>query len=134
VRRAEGGVSLRVLLGVNALVDALLGCVLLFFPEELVDALGLPASDPAIYANLAGAMLLGVAVGLAGASRAPEGQPALADAVLVADGLGAVVLIVWVTVLDSGATAVGTAVLSVAAAALAALAALLALRRRRDGR
>jgi hypothetical protein len=118
---------------VGALVHALVGCVLLFFPDPLVDALGVPAPDPAIYANLAGAALLGLAVALARASQSPQEHRAVIEAATVADVLAAAVLAVWLLALNADdATTTGKAVLGVVAACLAVLAALQAagLRRR----
>jgi drug/metabolite transporter (DMT)-like permease len=115
---------LRFLLAADALVDALLGALLLFFPQSLVDALGVPAPDPAIYANLAGAVLIGFAFLLARTIQRPEAGRTVMEAVIVANALSAVVLVIWLTALDNGATATGKAVLGVVAASLAALAAL----------
>jgi drug/metabolite transporter (DMT)-like permease len=118
---------------VDALVHALVGCVLLFFPGPLVDALGVPSPDPAIYANLAGAALLGLALALARASQSPEDHRSVIEATTVANVLAAAVLAVWLIALNADATATGKAVLGVVAASLAVLAALQATGLRRHG-
>jgi drug/metabolite transporter (DMT)-like permease len=118
---------------VGALIHALLGCVLLFFPDPIVDPLGLPAPDPAIYANLAGAALLGLALALARASQSPEEHRTVIEATMVANVLAAAVLAVWLTALNADATTTGKAVLGVVAACLAVLGAIQAIGlRRRD--
>jgi drug/metabolite transporter (DMT)-like permease len=115
---------LRYALAADALLTALVGAVLLFFPSSLVDALGVPDADPSIYANLAGALLIGYAFALARASRSPADNKAVIEAVFVANVLCAAVLALWLTALDSDATATGKAVLGVIAGGLAVLAAL----------
>jgi hypothetical protein len=109
------------------------GCVLLFFPGPLVDALGVPSPEPAIYANLAGAVLLGLAVALARASQSPEEHRAVIEAATVANVLAAAVLAVWLLALNADATTTGKAVLGTVAGCLAVLGALQAVGlRRRD--
>lgn len=115
---------LRYALAADAMLNALLGGVLLFFPGPLVEALGVPDADPSIYANLAGALLIGFAFALARASRAPAENRAVIEAVMVANVLSAAVLAVWLTALDSDATATGKAVLGTVAGGLAVLAGL----------
>jgi drug/metabolite transporter (DMT)-like permease len=114
----------RVLLAVDALLTALLGAFLLFFPGALVDALGVPAPDPSIYANLAGAVLLGFAFLLSRTIQRPEAGRTVMEAATVTNLLAAVVLVIWLTALDNGASATGKAVLGVVAGGLAAVGAL----------
>jgi hypothetical protein len=109
----------------------LVGCVLLFFPGPIVDPLGVPAPEPAIYANLAGAALLGLALALARASQSPEEHRTVIEATMVANVLEAAVLAVWLTALNPAATATGKAVLAVVAGCLAVLGGLQAVGLRR---
>lgn len=115
---------LRRTLVVDALVTALIGLLLLFFPRQVVDAAGIPDPDPAIYANLAGAALLGLAIALSRAVEMPVLNRAVIEASVVVKAVWAVVVALWVTVLDSGTGATGTAVLAAVAGAFLILAAL----------
>jgi peptidoglycan/LPS O-acetylase OafA/YrhL len=101
--------------------------VLLFFPDPIVDPLGVPAPDPAIYANLAGAVLLGLALALARASQRPEEHRTVIEATMVANVLAAAVLAVWLIALNTDATTTGKAVLGAVAACLAVLGAVQAV-------
>jgi drug/metabolite transporter (DMT)-like permease len=115
---------LRWLLAADAMIAALLGALFLFYPSSIVDPLGLPSPDPAIYANLAGALLVGFAFALGRSLRRPEFSRPVVEAAMIANALSAAVLVVWLAALDDGATTTGTAVLGVVAGALAALALL----------
>jgi len=120
----EGAGGLRLLLAADALIAALLGALLLFFPGSIVDPLGVPDPDPAIYANLAGALLIGFALALGRSVRRPEESRTVVEAAMVANALSAAVLVVWLAALDNDATTTGKVVLGLVAAGLAALAAL----------
>lgn len=111
-------------MAVDALATALLGLVLLFFPRPVADGLGLPEADPAVYANLAGAVLLGLALALVRAADAPGRHRAIVEGSAVAKGLAAVVLVLWLTALDARVEVRGVTALALVAAGLAALAAL----------
>ncbi len=115
---------LRRALTVDALLTALVGLLLLFFPRRLVEISGVPDPDPSIYANLAGAALLGLALALVRAAETPVLHRAVIEASIAVKVLWAVVVVLWATALDLGVGARGTAVLVVVAGAFAVLAAL----------
>ena len=52
------------LLTVDAIVDLLLGVILVVFPAGLVAALGIPDADVAFYPSILGAVLFGIGVAL----------------------------------------------------------------------
>ena len=56
--------SERVLLLIDAIINLLLGILLIFFPSSLVDALGVPAALSAFYPSILGAILFGIGVAL----------------------------------------------------------------------
>ncbi|MDX6554587.1 MAG: hypothetical protein QOD86_782 [Miltoncostaeaceae bacterium] len=98
--------------------------MLLFFPEQLVDRLAIPNPEPAIYANLAGAALVGLAVALVRAAETPVLHRGVIEASIAVKLLWAVVVIVWGTALELDAGTRGTAVLGAVAGVFAVLAAL----------
>src|SRR6476620_6088915 len=126
-RRGDGADGLRWLLAADAMLTALLGALFLFYPTSIVDRLGLPSPDPSIYANLAGALLIGFAFALGRSVRRPESSRPVVEAAMIANALAAAVLVVWLAALDNGATTTGTVVLGVVAGLLG-LAALLEAR------
>lgn len=52
------------LLQIDALINLLLGVLLLLFPEPLVTTLGLPGTDQAFYPGILGAVLFGIGIAL----------------------------------------------------------------------
>jgi hypothetical protein len=54
----------RVLLAVDAVVNLVLGAIMLCFPAGLVGALGLPPTNTYFYASLLGAVIFGIGVAL----------------------------------------------------------------------
>jgi hypothetical protein len=62
---------------------------------DLYDALGLPPSDPELYAQLAGAVMLAVAYLLWIAPRDVRLTQAVAASAALGNGLSAVILLVW---------------------------------------
>ena len=52
------------LLVVDAIINLLLGLVLLFFPASVVAFLGVPRSENAFYPSMLGAVLAGIGVAL----------------------------------------------------------------------
>jgi hypothetical protein len=117
-------IRLRRALAADALMTALIGLLLLFFPERLVDLAGIPDPEPAIYANLAGAGLVGLAVALVRAAETPVLHRGVIEASIAVKLLWAVVVIVWGAALELDAGARGTAVLGAVAGLFAVLAAL----------
>ena len=53
-----------ILLLVDAVINFLLGILLIFFPASLVIALGIPGSDSAFYPSILGAVLFGIGIAL----------------------------------------------------------------------
>jgi hypothetical protein len=56
--------SKRLLLLIDAIINLLLGVLLIFFPSSLVDALGVPTAASAFYPSILGAILFGIGVAL----------------------------------------------------------------------
>lgn len=56
--------SRNLLLRIDAAINLLLGVLLLFFPERLVEALGIPATEQSFYPSILGAVLFGIGVAL----------------------------------------------------------------------
>ena len=54
-----------ILIAVDSIVNVLLGLLLLIFPRSLVEWLGLPLPSSAFYAQILGAVILGIGVALA---------------------------------------------------------------------
>ncbi len=52
------------LLLVDALINLLLGVLLLFFPARLVETLGIPAAEHSFYPSILGAVLFGIGLAL----------------------------------------------------------------------
>ena len=52
------------LLTVDAIINLVLGALLLVFPSGLVAALGIPESRPAFYPSLLGSVLVGIGIAL----------------------------------------------------------------------
>jgi hypothetical protein len=115
---------LRRTLAIDALATALVGLLLLFFPEQLVELSGVPDPEPSIYANLAGAALVGLAVALVRAAETPVLHRGVIEASVAVKGLWAVVVVVWGTALELDAGTRGTVVLGAVAGLFALLAAL----------
>jgi hypothetical protein len=53
-----------VLLTIDAVVNLLLGAILLFFPAGLMDFLGLPETDTFFYPSILGAVIFGIGIAL----------------------------------------------------------------------
>jgi hypothetical protein len=81
------------LLLVDAVVNLLLGVFLLFFPENLVRALGLPMSEQAFYPSILGAVLFGIGIALL-VQRKTDGGLGLLGAVAI-NLCGGLVLALW---------------------------------------
>lgn len=54
----------KILLAIDAIVNLLLGAILLLFPAGLVKALGLPETNTFFYASLLGAVIFGIGIAL----------------------------------------------------------------------
>ena len=52
------------LLTADAIINLLLGLLLIAFPADLVEALGIPQAESAFYPNILGAVLFGIGVAL----------------------------------------------------------------------
>jgi hypothetical protein len=80
----------------RALLDVALGLLLLAATwDGLYDALGLPLPRPELYAQIAGAALLGFAYLLWISPRNDNLTPAVALAAAIGNALSAVILLVW---------------------------------------
>ena len=56
--------SERFLLLIDAIINLLLGVLLIFFPSSMVDALGVPKATSAFYPSILGAILFGIGIAL----------------------------------------------------------------------
>ena len=56
--------SKSLLLIIDAIINLVLGLMLLFFPSQLVSALGIPTSASAFYPSILGAVLIGIGIAL----------------------------------------------------------------------
>jgi hypothetical protein len=54
----------RFLLLIDAIINLVLGVILVFFSSSLVAALGVPAAEPAFYPSILGAVLFGIGIAL----------------------------------------------------------------------
>ena len=107
----------------DALLDAALGVLLLLAPwGSLFDALGLPRAQPALYAQIAGGLLLAFAYLLWIAPRESHLTRGVAAAAALANAAAATVLVAWLVAGDLDAGGLGVALLAALAAALAAFA------------
>lgn len=81
----------------DALIDLVLGVLLLWFPKPIIGLLGAPVTDPPFYASILGGVLIGVALALAWeAWRKPDGRPGVGiiGAMLIT-ACGALTLLGW---------------------------------------
>ena len=53
-----------ILLTLDGTINLLLGILLIFFPAQLIAALGIPEAEPAFYANILGGVLFGIGLAL----------------------------------------------------------------------
>ncbi|MEJ2108053.1 MAG: hypothetical protein P8X48_12130 [Acidiferrobacteraceae bacterium] len=81
------------LLLVDAIINLVLGVVLIFFPGPVVAALGVPSVDSAFYPSILGAVLFGIGIALLVQRRAGGGL-GLRGAVAI-NLSGGVVLVFW---------------------------------------
>jgi hypothetical protein len=106
----------------DAVFDAGMGILLLMASwDTLYEALGLPLAVPAMYAQVAGGLLLGYAYLLWTGAEAP-GVRRLAGTTAVVNVAGVVVLGIWLLSGELGAETLGELILWAAVVALAAFA------------
>jgi hypothetical protein len=112
----------RVLRG-DALLDLGLAAILLLSAwDDLFLALGLPPPEPAIFAELAGVFLIGFAYLLWVAPDYATLVRRVAEAAALANGLGAVLIALWLASRPDDVELLGGLLMAALAAALAALA------------
>jgi len=89
--------SVSLLLGIDAVVNFLLGILLLAFSRPLADFLGVPYSDGGFYPTILGAVLFGIGIALLlEVLRKPQGPVGLGAGGAVAVNLsGGTVLLIW---------------------------------------
>ena len=106
-------VQARQVLRANAVFDFVAGLLLLSGTwDGLWDALDLPQGKPAIFVQVGGAALVGWAYLLWRAAEEPPLRATVARAAAGVDGLGAVVVLIWlVTGLPEDVDALGTILL-----------------------
>jgi hypothetical protein len=116
---------LRSVLLVDAVYSAAIGLLFLAGTwDGLYDALDLPQGRPAIFVQVGGALLWGVAYLLWLASRTPALILPVARTSALVNGLTAVILVVWLIHGDLGIGTLGDVLLIAAAAASAVFTAL----------
>ncbi len=87
----------RGLLAIDAIVNLLLGVLLLAFPAGVIDFLGLPPTSTCFYATILGGVIFGIGVALCIEWwGAPEGAHGLGlSGAIVINICGAAVLLIW---------------------------------------
>ena len=109
-----------VVLRADAVLDVALGALLLLATwDALYDAVDLPRADPALYAQVAGGLLVAFGYLLWIAPRESHLTRGVAAAAAVANAAGAVILAAWLLVGELDVGALGTALLAVLAVFLA---------------
>ncbi len=117
--------QLRIVFWVDALLSAALGLLFLAGTwDGLYDTLDLPQGRPAIFVQIGGALMLGVAYLLWLATRTPALMLPLARAGAIMNALGAGVVIAWLINGRLGIDTLGKVELIVAAVVMAAFTAL----------
>jgi hypothetical protein len=117
----------RQVLQANAVFDLAAGLLLLTGTwDGLWDALDLPQAQPALFVQVGGAALLGWAYVLWRAADEPPLRAPVALAAAVADGLGALVVVIWLVTgeLPNDVDALGTILLIALVVVLGAFAVL----------
>ncbi len=111
------------ILRANAAFDFVVGLLLLAGTwDGLYDALDLPQARPAVFVQVGGALLIAFAYLL---WRAPADTTLTREVSLgaaVANGLAVIIIVLWLTVADTGIDTLGTVLMAVAAAVLAGFA------------
>jgi len=90
------------LLLIDAVVNLVLGILLMWFPAKVVQVLGIPQSDQVFYPSILGAVLIGIAVALILERRRSPGSPVglgLGGAICI-NLIGAAVLAAWLLIGD----------------------------------
>ena len=112
---------LRIVLLIDAVYSTVTGALLLAGTwDGLYDALDLPQGQPAIFVQIGGALLWGIAYLLWLASRTPALMLPVARAAALMNGITMVILVVWLVHGELGIGTLGD-VLLIASAAVSAL-------------
>jgi len=102
-------IPMPLVLKVNAVTSLLLGVVMLAATwEELYEELELPVPRPWVYAQLLGAVLIGLAVIVWHAASNPDHTRIAARGLAIMDTIGFVVIAVWVFSDDPGVPSSGS--------------------------
>jgi hypothetical protein len=113
----------RAVLRADAILYALFGALLLASSwERLFDALDLPSPQPALWTQVAGALLLGLAYLLWISPRDVRLTHAVALVAMAANALAALIVLAWLLFGELAVGALGTALLSTIALTCAAFA------------
>lgn len=86
--------STSILLVIDAVINLVLGAILVAFPAGLVSALGLPVTRPAFYPSILGAVLIGIGVALVVERVRGSSGLGLLGAITI-NLIGALVLAIW---------------------------------------
>jgi hypothetical protein len=90
------------LLSIDAVINLVLGILLMWFPRTIVQVLGIPQSDQVFYPSILGAVLIGIAVALILERRKIAGGAVglgLGGAICI-NLIGAAVLAAWLLIGD----------------------------------
>jgi hypothetical protein len=94
----DGALKQITLLGVDAAVNLALGILLLVFPRQLVELIGIPSAVSAFYPSLLGAVLFGIGIALLITRFQPTlGGLGLGGAIAI-NLSGGLVLAIWLVV------------------------------------
>lgn len=116
-------VQIRQVMRANAVFYALAGLLLLVATwNGLYDLLSLPIAQPEVFTQLAGAILIGFAYVLSTTPDNPAMLRPVATGVAVANGLAALVILVWLVTGKLGIGGFGDVIFVASMLALAALA------------
>jgi hypothetical protein len=115
----------RTVLRADALFDAVMGALLLLSPSrDLFESLGLPDARPEIFTQMLGGLLLCFALLLWEAPGNRHMEHHIGRAACIANALGTLVLVLWLTSGELDIPAKGDVLLWAVTAVLAAFAAL----------
>lgn len=85
----------RRLLLADAVINLVLGALLLFYPTRLVEALGLPLVSSALYPSILGGVLIGIGIALLVECRTGGSRGLGLEGAIAINFCGAGVLVAW---------------------------------------
>ena len=119
------------LLAADAVINHILGLFLLFYPEPLVRALGLPQSGSGFYQTILAGVLIGIGVALQQASRGNSRGLGL-DGAIAINLCGGGILTAWLVAAPQTFSPTGRITLWVVAVLVVGIACVELIHRRKD--